>query len=76
MKLENYWISEEGLVVLRTAEAMKEEQESDSAGDANPLKANDDTFNSTGFDVTQGTSIAMADDSEMIISEGEGDESF
>ncbi|WKX93112.1 hypothetical protein Q1695_010834 [Nippostrongylus brasiliensis] len=69
-------ISEEGLVVLRTAEAMKEEQESDSAGDANPLKPNDDTFNSTGFDVTQGTSIAMADDSEMIISEGEGDESF
>lgn len=70
-------ISEEGRLVLRTAEAMKEEQDGESAVGVNLLKPGDDTFNSTGgFDVTQGTSIAMVDESEMIISEGDEDESF
>ncbi|KAK6027299.1 hypothetical protein OSTOST_06671 [Ostertagia ostertagi] len=75
--LQHDSISEEGRLVLRTAEAMKEQHDHDNAGDMNPIKPIDDSFNSTGgFDITQGTSIAMADDSEMVISEGEGDESF
>uniref|UniRef100_A0A7I5E9M7 TPR_REGION domain-containing protein n=1 Tax=Haemonchus contortus TaxID=6289 RepID=A0A7I5E9M7_HAECO len=74
--LQHDSISEEGRLILRTAEAMKEEHDQDNAGDINPIKPIDDSFNTTGgFDITQGASM-MADDSEMVISEGEGDDSF
>ncbi|KAK6016551.1 hypothetical protein OSTOST_17964, partial [Ostertagia ostertagi] len=54
--LEQRDISEEGRLVLRTAEAMKEQHDHDNAGDMNPIKPIDDSFNSTGgFDITQGT---------------------
>lgn len=43
-------ISEEGRFVLRTAEAMKEEQEKEKSGEARPV---DDSFNTTAFDMTQ-----------------------
>ncbi|EPB80308.1 tetratricopeptide repeat protein [Ancylostoma ceylanicum] len=70
--LEHDSISEEGRFVLRTAEAMKEEQEKEKGGEARPV---DDSFYSTAFDITQASSMVV-DDSEMVISEGEGDESF
>ncbi|RCN46484.1 tetratricopeptide repeat protein [Ancylostoma caninum] len=48
--LEHDSISEEGRFVLRTAEAMKEQQEKEKSSEARPV---DDSFYSTGFDITQ-----------------------
>ncbi|KJH45215.1 tetratricopeptide repeat protein [Dictyocaulus viviparus] len=75
--LEHDLISEEGLFVLRAAEAMRD-QERGSVTDIQSITPGENTLDSTvsGCDVTQMQSVSVTDDSEMLISEGEEDVSF